>query len=81
VTPASNDARIADFTITLSSKSLPTRPEQASARALDTALELFNPIPAGICDFTFTFTKLFLAICFGRRLFITFLSKLVPGLG
>jgi hypothetical protein len=81
VTPASNEARTAEFKIILSSKLLPISPEQASAIALDTALELFNPIPAGICDCTFTFTRLSLTIPFGRSVLIIFLSKSVPGSG
>jgi hypothetical protein len=78
VTPASNDARTAELSIISSSKLLPTSPEQASAIALDTALELFNPIPAGICDFTFTSNRLSLSISFGRSVLIIFLSKSVP---
>ena len=79
--PLANEARTAELRIILSSKLLPTSPVQASAVALDTALELFSPIPTGICEFTFTLIRLFFLISFGMISSIIFSSKLVPSSG
>lgn len=81
LTPLSNEAWTAELRIILSSKLSPISPVQASAVALDTALELFSPIPTGICEFTFTLIRLFLLIFFGRILSIMFSSKLIPSSG
>jgi hypothetical protein len=78
VIPASSEARIAEFRIISSSRLFPTRAAQASAAAFDTALELFSPIPTGICESTVTTTKLFFVISFGRLLSIIFLSTTDP---